>query len=162
MPIFAIDTNVFVEAAKGPYGFDIAPGFWDWLDQQAANGVIQSCRTVFDEICVGKDEIAAWVRDRSSKSLFDQPNQLVQAAFGPIAAHVAQTYPQQHSQVFLSGADAWVIARARVLGATVVTLEGLVPANSQKPKIPNVCQQFGVPWTNTYGMLRQLGARLNI
>ena len=30
--MYLLDTNVFIEAKNRYYAFDIAPGFWTWLD----------------------------------------------------------------------------------------------------------------------------------
>ena len=44
----------------------------------------------------------------------------------------------------------------------VVTGEQLVDPSSKKPKIPNVCKQFGVDYIGPYEMLRQLGAKFDM
>ena len=54
-----------------------------------------------------------------------------------------------------------MIAQAVADGSAVVTLETEVPANSQKVKIPNVCNQFNARHINTYQMLRELGVSWN-
>ena len=43
------------------------------------------------------------------------------------------------------------------MGGKVVSLEQRVKEDSNKPKIPNVCDYFGVEYANTYEMLRELG-----
>jgi len=35
---YVLDANVFIEAARRYYAFDIAPPFWESLVQHAANG----------------------------------------------------------------------------------------------------------------------------
>lgn len=37
-----------------------------------------------------------------------------------------------------------------------------IPGTSKKPKIPNVCKQFGVEYVGPYEMLRQLGAKFKM
>jgi hypothetical protein len=83
------------------------------------------------------------------------------ALFG-IAAYVVGKYTQHQSSLFLKGADAWIVARAKVQGMTVVTHEELVEAASTKAKIPNVCKQFDVEYAGPYDMLRKLGAKFDI
>ena len=63
------------------------------------------------------------------------------------------------AEEFLSGADPWLIAKAMVTGATVVTLEVLNPEIKKKFLIPNICAEFGVDWMNTFDMLYKLEAR---
>jgi hypothetical protein len=60
--------------------------------------------------------------------------------------------------VKLGRADPWLIAKARVLGATVVTHELLRPPETiRKVAIPNICTEFKVPYQNTFDLLRGLG-----
>jgi hypothetical protein len=51
-------------------------------------------------------------------------------------------------------ADPFVIASARVRGGSVVTEEANKP---NAAKIPNVCEHFGIHWTNLEGFLKQVG-----
>ena len=39
---YLLDANCFIEAVNRYYGFDICPGFWDWLDQQNESGIVYS------------------------------------------------------------------------------------------------------------------------
>jgi len=43
--------------------------------------------------------------------------------------------------------------------AAVATLEVLVPQGSTKPKIPNVCRQFDIPYLNTFDLIQRLGVQ---
>ena len=36
MPEYWLDSNIFIEGKKGPYGFDIAPRFWVLIDELVA------------------------------------------------------------------------------------------------------------------------------
>ena len=40
MQRFCLDSNVFIQAKNGPYGFDIVPAFWEFLDKKAEEGII--------------------------------------------------------------------------------------------------------------------------
>lgn len=35
---FLVDTNIFVDAHRRYYGFDIVPSFWEFLDHQFGSG----------------------------------------------------------------------------------------------------------------------------
>ncbi len=41
-------------------------------------------------------------------------------------------------------------------------MEKLVPPNSKKVKIPNICRAFEVEWLDTYQLLSELGARFTL
>lgn len=60
---------------------------------------------------------------------------------------------------FIAKADPWIIAKASVLGATVVSHESRLESTTKKVKVPNVCDQFGVSCISTFDLLRTLRAR---
>ncbi len=53
-------------------------------------------------------------------------------------------------------ADGWLIAYAKENGLIVVTHEEYAPGAQNKVPIPNVCIEFGVEFTDTFDMLREL------
>lgn len=69
-----------------------------------------------------------------------------------------QSFGQGSVSEFSAGADPFLIAYALTHGHTVVTNEKLAPVNTHKVKIPNVCQNFGVEYTDPFKMLRALRA----
>ena len=162
MPDYWLDSNVFIEGKKGPYGFDIAPRFWDLLDELTDNGRISCPTRVCGELLEGQDDLAGWAQERRTSGLFVEPDAQVQDAFRQVVAYVMEQYPDnQARRRFLDRADPWVIAHAIANGGTVVSLEGKDPPASQQVKIPNVCDHFSVPSVNTYQMLRDLGVSWN-
>ena len=46
MSVYALDTNVLIQAKEGHYGFDICPAFWEWLDIQNRAGKVVSIKKV--------------------------------------------------------------------------------------------------------------------
>jgi len=59
---------------------------------------------------------------------------------------------------FLSGADPWLIAKAMVTNAVIVTHEAYNPEIRRKFLIPNVCQHFNVTYINAFELLHALEA----
>ena len=55
-----MDTNVFDEGRKGPYGFDIAPRFWQLMDELSEAGEISCPILVHDELRESEEEMANW------------------------------------------------------------------------------------------------------
>jgi hypothetical protein len=49
-----------------------------------------------------------------------------------------------------------LIAKARAIGATLVTHEVAAPLAMKRVPIPNVCNHFGVTYLNTFDALRGL------
>ena len=157
---FCLDADTLIQAKNGPYGFDIAPRFWEWLASRLSDGTIFTSRLVYDEWIKGDDELAGWVENMKDAGCFIEPDENTQRAYREIADYVNGRYVRHQVSLFLKGADAWVIAQARIESAIVATQETLVPDNSTRIKIPNVCQQFGVLHVNLYEMMRRLGANL--
>ncbi len=153
-----LDSNVFIEGAKGPYGFDLAPRFWEILDEMAGDGLLACPAMVYDELLDGQDDLASWTRNRKGTGLFADPDMAVQRQFQRVCAHAAEHYPDnQPRRRFLDRADPWVIAHAMATGGAVVTHEQRNPATSNKAKIPNVCGHFDVRRIDVYRMLRERG-----
>lgn len=50
MPEFWLDSDTFIRAKNEAYGFDIAPGFWTFLEQKATEGIIASSSLVYHEL----------------------------------------------------------------------------------------------------------------
>ncbi len=159
--MYLLDSNVFIEAANRYYAFDICPGFWDWLDQVCPDRDVCSIRPVHDELARGHDDLARWVKDRRDDGRFlavaDKPTQqhyaqVVQAVNGGHEKPGAK-------RTFLAGADPWLVAKALTAGATVVTHEVIVPDETRKRvSLANVCRDFGVPFIDSFALLRHHGA----
>ena len=142
---------------------DFCPAFWDWLEQQYALGVIGSVDMIYRELHDGDDELAEWVSERRHHFIANDDTQ-TQEHFAQIVSNVmAGNYNPANREQFLDKADPWLIAKAKTLGATVVTHERLVddPKN-RKVKIPNICKEFGVSCIDIYELLRTLKARFEL
>jgi hypothetical protein len=159
MPDYWLDSDVLIESKKRWYSFQIAPGFWSFLDLKVNEGHVCASTRVYHEIVdETDDELADWAKARRGLPFFVEPDEAVQAALTEIVDYVHASYSAVHAQRFLSGADPWIIAHAKAHGGTIVTLETLITdPNARRVKIPNVCAQFGVPYANLFMMLTSLG-----
>jgi hypothetical protein len=154
---FWLDANVFITSKNAYYPFDLFPAFWSFLDKMIAAGRIASPRLVYQELEAAGDELSQWVKARANSGLFADPDADVQASLAKVANYVVASYSKPEAELFLKGADPWLVAHAMTQGGTVVTLERYDP-QAKKAKIPNVCAHFGVKYVNTFDMLRALGA----
>ena len=59
---YLVDANVLIEAKNRYYAFDIAPGFWKWLNQAHSQGTVFSIEKVGEELGRGNDELADWAK----------------------------------------------------------------------------------------------------
>ena len=161
---YCLDTSVYTQAHRTYYAFDLAPGFWVALRQQAQQKVLISPISVFTELAKGNDELAVWAK-ANKVFLFVDPDDKVFEAMRQIADFSNSRYDQQWVSEFLRGADPWVIAQAKAHNLTVVTMEGgkgsedLDPKSKRirgKLKIPNMCAHFGVNCISTFELVRTL------
>ena len=81
MTNFWLDSNVFIEGKKGPYGFDIAPRFWTLIDELIEDKRIACPSQVLQELLDGQDEITMWAKEHKNSGLFVEPSIPVQEAF---------------------------------------------------------------------------------
>ena len=158
---YVLDANVFIESAKNHYAFDIAPRFWEALILHSNGGRIQSIDRVKAEIDRMKDQLADWAEKQFPHAFASTDDGAVIAAFGNLMNWVqAQAqYKDEAKAEFATVADGWLIAYAMTSGRIVVTHEQLNPHIRRKVPIPNICQEFGVPFINSFEMLRHLGVR---
>lgn len=161
LPRFVLDTNVFIEAAKRYYAFDIAPRFWSELVHHAGASNIISIDRVKDELARGNDDLAQWANGEFHSYFASTATQDVVKVYGEIMrwAHRQAQFSQQVKADFAraDNADAWLVAYAMAKGCVVVTHEEYNPNIQRKIPIPNVCQAFGVSYVDTFEMLRRLG-----
>lgn len=162
--VYVLDANVFIQAARHYYAFDIVPAFWQALIDHASNRRLLSIDRVRRESQRGKDELAQWA-DSTFLTWFastDQ-NDVVQA-YGQIMrwAQAQGQFTDAAKAEFAreENADGWVVAYAQTRGYVVVTHEQLDPKIRRRIKIPNACQASSVPYIDTFQMLRELGVRL--
>ncbi|PIX95638.1 MAG: DUF4411 domain-containing protein [Hydrogenophilales bacterium CG_4_10_14_3_um_filter_63_21] len=162
--MYLLDANVFIEAKNFYYRFDTFPGFWEWLDAEQTEGHLASIEPICDELFKGNDELAVWIKERKDAGWFLPVDDVeTQQHLAQIAAWVmAQPFKEAAKPEFLSGGDPWLIAKAKTLGATVVTQETFDAQSRKKVKIPNVCRAFHVPYINSFDLLRQTGATFTL
>jgi hypothetical protein len=136
------------------------PGFWEWIDSSFAIGKVASISMVYREITEYGDELSKWAKERPEQFVSVEDIE-TQKFFASIAEHVmALELPKINEKIrFLEGADPWLIAKAATSGFTIVTHEVVVPSNSQKIKIPNICQHFNVPYISSFDLLDTLNAK---
>ncbi|TBU94005.1 DUF4411 family protein [Phytopseudomonas dryadis] len=156
-----LDANTLIEAKNRYYGMTICPAYWQWLLLQNAALTLASITPIKDELTKGNDELADWAKGNTA-FFHGTTDAATQTAFAQVAGLVAQQARQMKvgaMEEFLAGADPWLIAKAMTTGAVVVTHEVLNLDARRKFIIPNLCQQIGIPYLNTFELLHKLEAR---
>ena len=122
------------------------PTLWEQFDALVSVGELISVREVFNEIGSRKDSLGTWAKKQ--KNILFLETTFEEFKF------VAEIFQVRHFQAMirkqerLKGkpvADPFVIARAKILNACVVTQE---KKTENAAKIPNVCDHFGIPCIN--------------
>ncbi len=162
--MYLLDSNIFIQAKNFYYSFDICPGFWDWMDHAVSKCDVRSIIKIYDELADGNDELATWIKDRKGDGRFlgvsDAPTQM---AFREIAAAVQRgSYHDAAKANFLAKADPWLIAKARVTGAIIVTHEKASADAKKRIPIPNICDAFSVSHIDTFTLLRSQTASFRL
>jgi hypothetical protein len=162
--IYLLDANVLMTAARFYYAFDLLPNFWSVLNSLAQNGSICSIDRVHEEINKGNDELVSWVNGTFLDYFFKTDTPVVMQAYADI---IRWSQGQRHyNQAVLEAfarydhGDTWLVAYAKAHQVAIVTLESANPATKKKIPLPIVCEAFGVPWINTFDMLRESQIRL--
>lgn len=160
--MYLVDANVLIEAKNRYYAFDIAPGFWAWLDQAHQQSLACSIAAVRDELLDGTDELADWARTHTA--FFRVIDQGTTQHFGDLTrwAFSRSFTPAALSEFTGNNADYLLVAYAREHQHTVVTHERSQPNARARVLIPDACRAMGVSTTDTFEMLRQTGAHLDL
>lgn len=161
-PEYLLDANVFIQAARQYYAFDIVPSFWEKLIEKAREGRVASIDRVKLEIDKGKDYLTEWVNKHFSSWFIPTSSEEIIYEFRKIIRWVNNQgrYTNAAKDDFAGSADGWLVACAIVNGCNVVTQEQLDNTIRRKIKIPNICKNFDVRWIDTFNMLRELGVKL--
>lgn len=159
---YLLDANIFIQAKNDYYGFDLCPGFWDWLEQQNQVGQVFSIQPVQAELTVSKDDLSKWAKEKGDTFFlpFDQP---AVAAMAEVSLWVQNgDFKDSAKRDFLDAADPLLVAFAKAHNHTVVSHEVFVPGERKKVKIPAVCRALQVPCVRTFEMLRKEGASFGL
>jgi hypothetical protein len=163
-PVYVLDSDVFMTAARSYYAFDLVPTFWRVLVGEASNGRLLSIDRVKEEIDRGNDRLKEWASGDFHAWFEPTNHSSVLGHYRDIVrwAEAQQQFTRAAKDEFTDkeNADPWVVAYAKATNRTVVTNEKYEPNIRRRIKIPNVCKAFDVEYVDTFQMLRALGVRL--
>lgn len=144
--IYVLDTCVFRKMLDHlPRKGSVFQNVWDSLEAAFQARVIISVDEVFEEVSghfASSNGNLIWLE--SHKYVFEAPSnaesQIIQKIFTDVkmreSIHVKNILANRPS------ADVYIVAKAKVVGATVVSVESYKPNSAQ---IPNMCEFMGVP-----------------
>lgn len=161
---YLLDSNVFIEAHRKHYAFDLCPGFWASVIWHHGQGRLLSLDKVRDELIHEADVLAEWLGSQMPASSFAaSSDDEVVAQYGQMqvwAQEQAQFSPAARAE-FATVADSWLAAYAKVHGLVLVTHESFAASAKNRVPLPNVCRAFDVSYTDTFQMLKALGVKFD-
>jgi hypothetical protein len=143
-PPYCIDTSAMIAAWVERYMPETFESFWERIDELSRAGVLFAPEEVRLELR-RPDELKKWAADRDGMFV-DLADAAYQAA-ATDAVDFVRTECGRRGLLLRPGdfkADPFVVALARTRGATVVHEEKRAREANARPKLPNVCDQFGV------------------
>lgn len=158
--LYLLDANVLIAAKNLYYEFGRVDQYWEWLAFQAEQGRVKIPVEIYEEITVGKDDLAAWAKANREALLLEEEvgidlvQHVTAAGYAPDLTDI---------EVEAVGRDPFLIAYALVdiENRTVVT--GEVRSNKQRQNrpIPSVCDTLGVKSCDQFAFGRSLDFRTN-
>ena len=156
--LYLLDANVLIDANRDYYPIARVPEFWEWLTHVGRGNLVKIPLEVFEEIKAYDDDLAEWAKtpDVEAALLFAGDvrvtlvSQVINEGYAPDLNDI---------EVEKIGRDPFLCAHGLAdLGQRcVVTTEVSKPSTRRSNrKLPDVCNQFGVPWCNTFKLLRGL------
>ncbi len=161
--LYLLDANVLIDANRDYYPMERVPEFWEWLAHVGQNGDVKIPREIYEEIKDGTDALGAWSKEKEIEAalLLDGD---VEVALVAQVTNDAYAPDLTDIEVEKIGRDPFLIAYALAdqNSRCVVTTEASKP-NSQRAnrRVPDICDQFGVPWQNTFSFVRTLNFSTN-
>lgn len=159
---YVLDTSVLIDAKDLYYGFELCPGFWEWLEREIAGGEVISIARVRAELLGREDQLAAWARKQPAGFFRDEDAGSAAAMTRVSDWAVGADFKDGAKRDFLAAADSALVAYALAYGHTVVTHEVHNAGNANERKwikIPTACLAFDVPSELAFPWLRRRGAR---
>jgi len=162
MPLYVLDTNVFIEAHRDSYPLDVATSFWNTLKKLAEEEKIISIDKVKAEIDRNEDELNKWIEAHLPEDFFKntEEGKLLNnyGLMAPWAESRSDHYQRGAIDEFLEfdNADAWLVAWCKATGDILVTQEVSNPQQKRRIPLPEPCNALDVKYCNMIDMFRAL------
>ena len=152
---YCLDANVLIQAWQKYYSPKICPEYWKLLERLGHSQRIFLAKDVEEEIMKTEDELSQWLK---SSGIPIYPRE------GSVLLCLKKIFETDPTHLRLvdnikgrSLADPWVIAHAMDQDACVVTKEAKQTTQTNRIKIPNVCEKMGVRCIDDFQFIRELG-----
>lgn len=149
---YSVDTSAMIDGLERYYPEDSFPALWSRLDELIAAGRWLFSEEVWEEIQSKDAVVKAWCESRKDAMLILIDSEVAQAV-----QKILTSYPRLvMTMKNRNRADPFVIAVGQLRRAVVVTGEG-PDGTPDRPKIPFICGQLGIPCIRFLEVIRREG-----
>lgn len=156
--LYLLDANVLITSKNLYYEFGRVDQYWEWLTFKAEQGAAKIPLEIYEEITIGRDELAAWAKDNKAALVLDE-----EVDIALVQRVTTEGYAPDLTDIELEaiGRDPFVIAYALadVENRVVVTQEVRSNKKRQNRPIPSVCDELGVKSCDQWAFGRDLDFR---
>jgi hypothetical protein len=147
---YSLDTSAILDGWNRYYPPKVFPTVWERLENLAFKGVLIATEEVLRELEKQDDEVYRWVKAQANMVVPIDDQIQIEVSF------ILNAYPRLvNTQRNRSQADPFVIALARLVDGVVVSGEGR--RSLKNPKVPDVCDDMGIPHMRLVDVLSQQG-----
>lgn len=151
--IYVIDTSSL--SVLKYYYKGVFSTFWGHFNLLVQSGNLISVREAYKEADekIDSEHLQEWLEN--NKSIFLPPESPEETEFVReifVVPHFKALIPDKKILTSNPLADPFIVASAKIRNGCVITEEKLKP---NAAKIPNVCEHFGVRWTNLEGLMKE-------
>lgn len=154
---YSIDTNVIVsflgDGDSELYPVDVFGPQWNFLESAFQDGRVVAAQRVETELEKWHrlDRVRTWLHGHKYAFHPIDSNEQLSAAKA-----IVNAYPAYGLDMNRLG-DLEVMSLAMARGLSVLSLETQKQHRPDRPKMPNVCHEFGIGWVNLHDFLRAEG-----
>lgn len=151
---YCIDTSALIDLSSYPK--DIFPGLWEDLEGLVNAGLLIAPSEVYRELGRKHEgDVQRWTRKHREIMFVDLDEEQIKEVKA-----IQHKFPNLvDPNKTMPDADPFLIALARSRGGWVVVAQETMSENIYKPRIPNVCEYFGVKYINLLGLFRECNWR---
>jgi hypothetical protein len=149
--LYVIDTSALLDGWVRNYPPDVFPSLWSNLEEMIKTQELLAPDDVLLELSQKDDEVYRWAKANSA--MFVPLDEDVQNATQEVLIEFPRLVGAMKDR---NRADPFVIALAKVKDAIVVTGEKS-SGTGDRPRIPNVCDHFGIGHRTLLQLIRDKG-----
>lgn len=149
--MYVIDTSALLDGWVRNSPPDVFPSLWSHLEEMIRTQELLAPDEVLLELNQKDDEVHKWAKTNSA--MFVPLDEYVQRATQEILSQFPRLVGAMKDR---NRADSFVIALAKIKNAIVVTGEKS-SGTGDRPRIPNVCDHFGIGHRTLLQLIRDKG-----